>query len=250
MSTQQTVFISDLHLSEDTPALNQLFFQALNNWQGKIDALYILGDFFDVWVGDDDDSPFIQSVIRALQQFSATTPVYLMHGNRDFLLGDAFAQAAGVHLLPEQHGIELYGKPYLLLHGDELCTDDLAYQQFRLQSRNPLWQGAVLMKPLAERKLLAGQIRMMSETKKNAEGLSQISDVTEAGVQAALTQALAKTGTLPILIHGHTHRPNQHEHIVNGIRTQRYVLQDWEGEQGGYLLVDANHHIQAFDLTL
>lgn len=246
--TTQTIFISDLHLSEDTPALNQLFFQALHNWQGKIDALYILGDFFDVWVGDDDDSPFIQSIIQALKQFTAATPVYLMHGNRDFLLGQQFAQAAGITLLPEQQLIQLYGKPYLLLHGDELCTDDLAYQQFRLQSRNPLWQGAVLMKPLAERKLLAGQIRMMSETKKNAEGLSQISDATETGIQTALMAAFNQIGAMPTLIHGHTHRPNVHEHTVNNILTKRYVLQDWEGEQGGYLAIDSDNHIQTFSL--
>ena len=247
MSTQ-TIFISDLHLSEDTPALNQLFFQALNNWKGQIDALYILGDFFDIWVGDDDDSPFIQSIIQALKHFTTETPIYFIHGNRDFLLGQQFAQATGIILLPEQQLIHLYGKPYLLLHGDELCTDDLAYQQFRLQSRNPLWQGAVLMKPLAERKLLAGQIRMMSETKKNAEGLSQISDVTETGVQTTLITVFNQIGEFPALIHGHTHRPNSHEHIINNTIVKRYVLQDWEGEQGGYLVIDSDSHIQTFKL--
>ena len=191
----QTIFISDLHLSADVPQLNALFFQSLQDWRGKIDALYILGDFFDVWVGDDDDGPFIQSIKAALADFAQATPVFVQHGNRDFLLGEKFAAESGIRLLPEQFVAELYGKPYLLVHGDELCSDDVAYQQFRAQSRNPMWQAAVLMKPLAERRMLAGQIRMMSETKKNAEGT-------------------------------------------------RYVLQDWEGETGGYLSVHADGRIE------
>ncbi len=236
--TSQTIFISDLHLSEHTPALNELFFQCLGEWQGKIDSLFILGDFFDVWVGDDDSSVFADSIIAALKAFSAHTPVYLLHGNRDFLLGSKFAEASGITLLPEQYVAELYGSPYLLVHGDELCTDDLPYQQFRLQSRNPMWQAAVLMKPLAERKMLAGQIRQMSEVKKTAEGKSEMSDATEAGIQALLQQYAAAHTVLPVLIHGHTHRPGIHEHQVNGQTIKRYVLQDWYGESGGYLSLD------------
>ncbi|UOO81194.1 UDP-2,3-diacylglucosamine diphosphatase [Uruburuella testudinis] len=237
----QTIFISDLHLSEDVPQLNRLFFQSLQQWQGKIDALYILGDFFDVWVGDDDDSPFIQSVVTALAGFTRNTPVFVQHGNRDFLLGAAFAEKSGVTLLPEQYVAELYGKPYLLVHGDELCTDDVAYQQFRAQSRNLMWQAAVLMKPLAERRMLAGQIRMMSETKKAADGKSEISDATEAGVQALLAKYADKN--LAALIHGHTHRPAVHEHDFHGNVLKRYVLQDWEGGQGGYLAVGSDGSI-------
>ncbi|MDO5639425.1 MAG: UDP-2,3-diacylglucosamine diphosphatase [Neisseria sp.] len=234
----QTIFISDLHLSADVPELNALFFRSLQEWQGKIDALYILGDFFDVWVGDDDDSPFIQSVVAALADFSRHTPVFVQHGNRDFLLGKAFAEKSGITLLPEQYVAELYGKSYLLVHGDELCSDDVAYQQFRAQSRNPMWQAAVLAKPLAERRMLAGQIRMMSETKKSAEGKSEISDATETGVQALLQKYAGKD--IAALIHGHTHRPAVHEHAFDGKAIKRYVLQDWEGSRGGYLSVDAN----------
>ncbi len=248
MMNTQTIFISDLHLSDDVPELNALFFRALQQWQGKIDALYILGDFFDVWVGDDDDSPFIQSVVDALAEFARQTPVFLLHGNRDFLLGKAFAEKSGITLLSEQYVAELYGKAYLLAHGDELCTDDVAYQQFRAQSRNPMWQSAVLMKPLAERRMLAGQIRMMSETKKNAEGKSEISDATEAGVQALLQRYADRDITA--LIHGHTHRPAVHEHTFGGQTIKRYVLQDWEGNQGGYLSVDSQGDIKVHPLSV
>lgn len=242
----QTILISDLHLSPEVPALNELFFRSLKEWQGKIDALYILGDFFDVWIGDDDDGPFIQSIIDALAAFTRDTPVFVQHGNRDFLLGKAFAEKAGVALLPEQYVAELYGKSYLLVHGDELCTDDVAYQQFRAQSRNPMWQAAVLMKPLAERRMLAGQIRMMSETKKNAEGKSEISDATEAGVQALLQKYADKKITA--LVHGHTHRPAVHEHMFDGALIKRYVLQDWEGDKGGYLDINDKGEIKACSL--
>ena len=238
----QTIFISDLHLSADVPQLNALFFQSLQDWRGKIDALYILGDFFDVWVGDDDDGPFIQSIKAALADFAQATPVFVQHGNRDFLLGEKFAAESGIRLLPEQYVAELYGKPYLLVHGDELCSDDVAYQQFRAQSRNPMWQAAVLMKPLAERRMLAGQIRMMSETKKNAEGKSEISDATEAGVQALLGNYAGQNTA--VLIHGHTHRPAVHTHEIDGRTLTRYVLQDWEGERGGYLSVHADGRIE------
>lgn len=241
----QTIFISDLHLSEATPDLNELFFRALNQWRGKIDALYILGDFFDVWVGDDDDSELIRRVKSALLDFSKITPVYFIRGNRDFLIGEKFAQETGITLLPDQYIAELYGQQYLLTHGDEFCTDDLPYQQFRAQSRQPLWQAAVLAKPLLERKMLAGQIRMMSETKKNADGVSAISDVTEAGIQAALVQYPNLVG----IIHGHTHRPNHHEHQTESKVIQRYVIPDWENGQGGYWQLDNSHNLTMHSLT-
>ncbi|KLT73560.1 UDP-2,3-diacylglucosamine hydrolase [Neisseria arctica] len=237
----QTIFISDLHLSADVPELNELFFHSLAEWRGKIDALYILGDFFDVWVGDDDENPFINSVVQALVDFTAETPVFIQHGNRDFLLGNAFAEKSGVQMLPEQYIAEIYGKPYLLVHGDELCTDDLAYQQFRLQSRNPMWQAAVLAKSLAERRMLAGQIRMMSEIKKAEDGKSEISDATEAGIQALLSQHRGKG--IEVLIHGHTHRPAVHVHETEEGCVHRYVLQDWENGKGGYLSITSDGKI-------
>lgn len=247
MSTQ-TIFISDLHLSADVPELNELFFHSLTEWCGKIDALYILGDFFDVWVGDDDDSPFISSVVQALSEFTTETPVFIQHGNRDFLLGNVFAEKSGVTILPEQHVAELYGKAYLLVHGDELCTDDLAYQQFRLQSRNSMWQAAVMAKPLAERRMLAGQIRMMSEIKKAEDGKSEISDATEAGVRALLNQYHGKG--IEVLIHGHTHRPAVHVHETEEGCVRRYVLQDWENGKGGYLSIGSDGKIDAHLLEI
>lgn len=231
-----TIFISDLHLSEHTPQLNQLFQRCLNQWQGNIDALYILGDFFDVWIGDDDDSDFIRNIKSQLKQFTSSTPVYFMHGNRDFLLGKQFAAETGIDLIEAPQLTQLYGQDYLLVHGDELCTNDLAYQQFRMQTRNPLWQMAVLNKPLAERRMLAGQIRQMSETRKNSEGKSEISDASENGIETLMS--CQNQERLPTLIHGHTHRPAVHEHLCHGVPFKRYVIQDWADDKGGYLAVD------------
>ena len=231
----QTIMIADLHLAADTPALNALFTQKLQDWAGKIDALYILGDLFDAWIGDDDDSPFIQGQLQLLRDFSQSTPLFVMRGNRDFLFGIAFAQATGATLLEEPHALTLYGHAYVLCHGDSLCTDDLAYQQFRLQARNPQWQAMILSKPLAERRVLAAQIRQMSEGSKAENGKSAISDATEAGVQALMS---AHPGA--DLIHGHTHRPATHQHEVAGRTLQRFVIQDWYGSEGGYLRLDAS----------
>ncbi|MBP6344339.1 MAG: UDP-2,3-diacylglucosamine diphosphatase [Neisseriaceae bacterium] len=231
----QTIMIADLHLAADTPELNALFAQKLQDWQGQIDALYILGDLFDAWIGDDDDSPFIQSQLQLLHAFSQHTPLYVMRGNRDFLFGADFAQTTGATLLEEPHQVSLYGRRYVLCHGDSLCTDDLAYQQFRLQARNPQWQAMILSKPLAERRVLAAQIRQMSEGAKADNGKTAISDATEAGVQALMSQYPGAD-----LIHGHTHRPDAHQHVVNGETLCRFVIQDWYGHEGGYLQIDAD----------
>ncbi len=231
----QTIMIADLHLATDTPALNTLFAQKLQDWAGQIDALYILGDLFDAWIGDDDDSPFIQDQLQLLHHFSLRTPLYVMRGNRDFLFGPSFAQKTGAQLLEEPHSLTLYGRDYVLCHGDSLCTDDLAYQQFRLQARNPQWQAMILSKPLAERRLLAAQIRQMSEGAKAENGKTDISDATETGVQSLMTEHPGAD-----LIHGHTHRPAVHQHTVSGQSIQRFVIQDWYDDQGGYLVVDTN----------
>lgn len=233
-----TIFISDLHLSEQTPPLNQLFERCLQQWQGNIDALYILGDFFDVWIGDDDDSDFIRHIKSQLKSFTSITPIYFIHGNRDFLIGEKFAAESGIQLLTSPQQIKLYNHDYIIMHGDELCTDDLAYQQFRAQSRNPLWQMAVLSKSIEERRLLAGQIRQMSETRKNNEGKSEISDVTERAINELMSNHIQPT--LPTLIHGHTHRPAVHESQLNNQPFKRYVIQDWADDYGGFLAVDAD----------
>ncbi len=236
----QTIMMADLHLSEHTPDLNTLFAGCLKQWRGRIDALYLLGDVFDAWVGDDDDSDFIRHIKSLLAEFTRHTPVYFVHGNRDFLIGADFARDTGITLLPASSLVRLYGHDYVLAHGDELCTDDLPYQQFRQQSRHPQWQATVLAKPLAERRLLAGQIRQMSETRKNDIGKAEISDATEAGIQALMADYAAKP--MPTLIHGHTHRPAQHQHhTAEGLPFIRYVLPDWYAGHGGYLLIDSEH---------
>ncbi len=228
-------FISDLHLSEDTPALCQLFVDTLQQWQGQIDGLFILGDLFEYWVGDDDDSAFLEAMLGAMQQFSRHTPLYVMRGNRDFLLGDGFVQRSGAALLEDPYLLQAYGRPYLLSHGDALCTADTAYQQFRAMSRNPAWQAAMLARPLAERHAIAAQARMQSEAAKQQQGLSAITDVTDSAVLELLEQY-----DWPTLIHGHTHRPATHSHQQGSRQAERWVIRDWHGAQGGYLRLDAS----------
>ncbi|AXE28593.1 UDP-2,3-diacylglucosamine diphosphatase [Chromobacterium phragmitis] len=222
-------FISDLHLADDTPALNQLFLDTLADWRGRIGALYILGDLFEYWVGDDDDSPYLEAPLAAMRAFAAQTPLYVMRGNRDFLLGAGFEARSGARLLDDPTQIDAHGQRILLSHGDALCTDDAAYQQFRAMSRSPQWQQAMLAKPLAERHAIARHARAQSEMNKRQTGLTGISDVTETAVR----ELLAAHGW-PTLIHGHTHRPAHHRHDASS----RWVIQDWHGAAGGYLQLD------------
>jgi UDP-2,3-diacylglucosamine hydrolase len=222
-------FISDLHLADDTPALNQLFLDTLAAWRGRIEALYILGDLFEYWVGDDDDSAYLEAPLAAMRAFAAQTPLYVMRGNRDFLLGAGFEQRSGAVLLDDPTLMEAHGQRILLCHGDALCTDDVAYQQFRAVSRSPQWQQAMLARPLAERHVIARQARQQSEMNKQQTGLSAISDVTEQAVGELLA-----AHDWPTLIHGHTHRPARHRHGASS----RWVIRDWHGETGGYLALD------------
>ncbi len=242
----QTIFIADLHLSPETPKLNMKFMQALSTWLGKIDALYILGDLFDAWVGDDNHHFVTDEIIQAMHAFSKTTPIWVMHGNRDFLLGNDFSKRSGAGLLADPSVVDLYGQSYVLSHGDLMCTDDVEYQAFRAQARNPMWQQAILAKPLVERRLLATQIRQMSESKKNSDGLTEISDVTDAGVQALMSDLVQDNAIH--LIHGHTHRPNTHIHQVNGINVTRHVIQDWHDDMAGYLALSSDGNITAHTL--
>ncbi|MBF0804675.1 MULTISPECIES: UDP-2,3-diacylglucosamine diphosphatase [unclassified Neisseria] len=229
----QTLFIADLHLSDDTPALNRLFLQFLRAQQGRADALYILGDLFEVWLGDDMPDTAAVQTAAALKAFSQSAPVYFIGGNRDFLLGRDYAQRAGITLLPDICEIELYGTHYLISHGDEMCTGDLSYQRFRRIIRQPWLQTLLRALPQGLRRRVAAAARAASKRKKQAVGQTPVSDVTGQGVQTALsnhpqTQAL---------IHGHTHRPAVHQHGFNGRTVQRYVLPDWHGGSGGYLKV-------------
>jgi UDP-2,3-diacylglucosamine hydrolase len=221
MPITETLFISDLHLHAERPDILSLFSRFLKNRVPHAEALYILGDLFEAWIGDDEDDVIYQNIQQQLSFATQSTPIYVMHGNRDFLLGKGFEQKTGCHLLAETHNIDLYGTPTLLMHGDSLCTEDVAYQQMRTQLRNTVWQEEFLDKPLIERRFMAKQLRERSKTD-SAEKAEDIMDVTPSVVEAMLEKYAAKR-----LIHGHTHRPAVHDHNVNGQNCERIVLADW-----------------------
>lgn len=224
------LFISDLHLCPGRPASNQLFFDFLEGSARSAGALYVLGDLFEYWAGDDDlDDPFNDAVTSALGRLTAQgVGLYVMHGNRDFLLGAAFVRACGAKFLPDPSLVRVCGTPTLLMHGDTLCAGDTAYQAFRAQVRDPAWRNAFLAKPLEERKAMIGQLRARSEQEKEAKP-QEIMDAASEAVEAALRQH-----GFPRLIHGHTHRPARHVHLVDGRTCERWVLPDWY-QRGGHL---------------
>ena len=228
-----TLFISDLHLCPTRPQITALFLRLLEGEVRQAEALYILGDLFEYWIGDDDCvDPFNATIITALRQLSDSgTNIFLMHGNRDFLLGTAFCRSAGVTLLDDPTMINLHGTATLLMHGDTLCTDDIKYQAFRKQVRDPAWQQQFLSQPLAQRTAIAQEYRRISETAKQTKAMG-IKDVTLETLEAVLRQY-----NYPRLIHGHTHRPAHHVHHVDGHHCERIVLTDWN-EHGGYLRCD------------
>ena len=228
-----SVFISDLHLCPTRPDINKTFFDFLQGPAAQAEALYILGDLFEYWAGDDDDDPFNASVVTALHAYADRGPgLYLLHGNRDFLIGERFVTASGAQLLADPTLIDLYGTPTLLMHGDTLCTDDVEYQKFRAYSRNPAAQQVFLARPLAARKQEIAHLRERSAASKQTKS-EEIMDVAPATVEAVLRQY-----GYPRLIHGHTHRPARHEHMVDGHRCERWVLADWY-RRGSYLRCDA-----------
>jgi len=219
-----TLFISDLHLHETRPETSAAFFRFLRDDATHADTLYILGDLFEYWVGDDqlDHDPLSMEVANALKSLANIgVPLYFMRGNRDFLISHRFAAAAGLTLLDDPTVIHVNGCAILLLHGDTLCTDDVAYQQFRIQARDPAWQAAVLAKPYAERLALAHNIRARSDCEKATKS-EIIMDVAIATVE----RVFAKYNYID-MIHGHTHRPMQHNHAVDGHVCRRQVLADW-----------------------
>ncbi len=224
-------FISDLHLDPSRPALKDILLRFLAARAGDADALYILGDLFEAWIGDDDTDALADDVAHALRALSeAGTAIYFICGNRDFLLGRAYAARACMRRLPDPSVIDVGGTVTLLTHGDALCTSDTAYQNFRKQVRDPVWQAAFLSQPVAVRRAYAAQARAASA--EHQRGMSStISDVDDCAVESLL----ASYG-VDRLIHGHTHRPTEHEHIVANRRTQRIVLADWR-ESGEALAV-------------
>lgn len=217
-----TLFISDLHLQPSQPRLFEACRRFLDDEVRHADALYILGDLFEVWIGDDDDAPWIADVARALQQVRARgTRLYFMHGNRDFLVGNDFAARCGLELLGDSAIIDLHGRHALLMHGDTLCTEDSDYLAFRAQVRNPEWQQMILAFPLEQRRQLAAQLRTQSKMAASNKA-EDIMDVTPAEV----ARVMAENG-VDLLIHGHTHRPARHDLVVDGKPAERIVLGDW-----------------------
>ncbi|MCF2919424.1 UDP-2,3-diacylglucosamine diphosphatase [Pseudoalteromonas sp. APAL1] len=230
---KQSYFIADLHLTENRPDITAAFFDFLDSKiiNDDVDALYILGDFFEVWVGDDYQTDLSVSVATRLSQVSESgTKVFFIHGNRDFIMREGYAKSASMTLLPEQVVIDLYGTPTVILHGDEMCTQDVEYQKFRKKSRGWWWPKLMLAMPLWYRKKIARNAREKSKQSQAGKAL-EILDVTEDAVLAMFKKHQVKN-----MIHGHTHRPNVHYYNVNGETHTRTVLGDWY-EQGSYLRV-------------
>ncbi|MCY7354415.1 MAG: UDP-2,3-diacylglucosamine diphosphatase [Lysobacter sp.] len=228
-----TLFISDLHLDSTRPEITHLFGEFIDREARNAEALYILGDLFEAWVGDDDPSEVGNIVAGKLRALSDSgVPVFFIRGNRDFLLGDAYAKRAGMTILPDPAVVMLHAKPTLLMHGDTLCTDDLAYQQFRAQTRHPDWQEKFLAQPLQARLAFAQQARAASTAHQaglQVQGvMDAITDVTPATVDTTFDRY-----GIDAIIHGHTHRPATHTHTGG----HRIVLGDWY-EQGSVLRAD------------
>ncbi len=217
-----TLFISDLHLHESRPQITRAFFHFLHTQAINAESLYILGDFFDAWIGDDDDAELPQQVADELLALTRNgVTIYFMHGNRDFLLGDSYAKKSGMIIIPEGTVIDLYGTATLLVHGDALCTDDKDYQAFRAMVRSAQWQQQVLAQPLAARRALAAQLRDKSQSM-NSLKAADIMDVTPAEVVKQMEEAKVQ-----VMIHGHTHRPARHKLLANNRPAERIVLGDW-----------------------
>ncbi len=226
------LLLSDLHLGADTVEHNAVFARLMRSAAGRFEAIYLLGDLFDAWVGDDDDQPFVAEAADAIAAAARQGPVHFVHGNRDFLLGAEFARRCGMTRLEELTRIPLAGTDTLLLHGDSLCTDDVAYQTFRRTSRAPAWQAAMLAQPLAVRRQLAAQARQQSR-EHQAGSMEAILDVNPGAVE----DLFRRTGATR-MIHGHTHRPARHFLDVDGRTVERLVLGDW-GDERPITVLDA-----------
>ena len=217
-----TLFISDLHLEAERPDIGRQFLEFLKTDASEAEALYILGDLFEAWVGDDDPNAHYFNIKRALRKLSDNgIPVYFMHGNRDFMIGKGFANETGVTILPDPCKVDLYGQKALLSHGDALCTDDVQYQRVRKMTRDPDWQASMLAKPLKERLRIAEEARRQS-LEQTLNLSMNIMDVNADAVK----NVIIKHG-VDILLHGHTHRPDVHTVDLGGRKAKRIVLGDW-----------------------
>ena len=234
------LLISDLHLQEARADLTRAFLGFLETRAGKADALYILGDFFEVWLGDDHDTPLNRQVIEALR--ALPVPKFLMHGNRDFLIGEAFCRATGATLLPDPSVVELGGRRALLMHGDSLCTMDEPYMAARKMLRDPAFQANFLSRSIAEREAFAQGARQQSK-QHTREAAADIMDVTPGEV----TREMSSHG-VDLMIHGHTHRPKVHDLEVDGKPARRIVLGDWD-KLGWYVEVDGREfNLRSFEI--
>lgn len=231
---REWLFISDLHLAPDRPEIIHLFERFVDEIAIHAERLYILGDFLEYWLGDDDKAIGLENVFQSLKKLSdAGISVFFMAGNRDFLVGHELAQKCGFKIIDEPFIETINGQTTLLMHGDTLCTDDIAYQSFRAVVRNKAWQDDVLAKSLKEREQLAQSMRQQSE-QANTEKTEEIMDVNQNAVIKTM-----QTHSVSLLIHGHTHRPAIHEFKIDGHPAKRIVLSDWH-DKGGYLRISEN----------
>ena len=226
-------FISDLHLQESRPDITKAFLEFLDDTASKAEKLYILGDLFEAWIGDDDQNNFISEIQAALLKTNKTTKIFFLHGNRDFLIGTEFASSSGFEILNDPTIEEMFGNNVLLMHGDLLCTEDRDYQAFRKTSRDPKWQDEFLNKSIQERREIAQNLRTISkeatEIKKD-----EIMDVSTTEVIRIMEES-----SVNLLIHGHTHRPKSHKIKVNDQPAERIVLGDWDA-YGWYIWMDSS----------
>lgn len=231
---ETTLLISDLHLCGARPGITGLFLDFLRHRARAADALYILGDLFEYWIGDEAvEQEEFRAIVRGLRELTTKgTPVYVMHGNRDFLMGHGFEKATGCRLLADPTRLDLYGTPTLLMHGDSLCTDDTEYMTFRAKVRSPAWQREFLGKPVIERERIVRDFREISRNSTAAKK-PEIMDVNQQAVESVMRKHGVQR-----LIHGHTHRPKEHRFTLDGQPARRMVLGDWY-EQGSVLRVDA-----------
>jgi UDP-2,3-diacylglucosamine hydrolase len=228
---KQTLFVSDIHLDQKRPHIIAAFCRFLHEVKqtSNTDAFYILGDLFEYWIGDDDPAIGLEKVIQCIREVSESgIPVYFIHGNRDFLIGKRFAKQTQCKILQEETVIDLYGKPTLIMHGDTLCTDDIAYQKYRAKARNPFIQKPLLMLSVKQRLKIAERLRNKSKSA-TQEKTEEIMDVNQHTVEQLMQKHYVHQ-----LIHGHTHRPAEHEFSINGLNYTRIVLGDWY-EQGSLL---------------
>lgn len=238
------LFISDLHLQPSSPSTASLFAAFLAQHASRASQLYLLGDLFEYWAGDDDiDTPFVRDIVDALAALSASgVALFWIAGNRDFLVGDRFARAAGLTLLTDPCVASIAGRQIVLTHGDAQCTDDIDYQAFRAQVRSPQWQQAFLAQPLQKRKAVIEGLRSGSREAQMGKSM-EIMDVNPAAIDTLFAQSGAA-----LMIHGHTHRPGRHRHG----RNLRLVLPDWDADsqppRGGWLGVDAHGAVHRFEL--